>query len=111
MYFDETDRDKIPIAKRAGYAAEAYQKATVHKFGHVTMISQEALQGIMGVVLIILGSDLTCPINTMQMQTPIVKKPSPMVPLVKNHHSSKKPYNSYHWCNPTQPSLKQTDIF
>ena len=30
-------------------------------------------------------------------QIPIFKKPSPMVPLVKNQHSLKKPYDLHHW--------------
>ena len=35
--------------------------------------------------------------SNIQKQTPIVTKPSPMVPLVKSHHSSKKHNYSYHW--------------
>ena len=35
--------------------------------------------------------------SNIHKQIPIVKKPSPMVPLVKNHHSSKNPYDSHHW--------------
>ena len=35
--------------------------------------------------------------SNIHKQIPIVKKPSPMVPLVKNHRSSKKPYDSHHW--------------